>query len=381
MHVLNCKLKNLVSLFLSLNVSCGMLSCKKKQQDENQNQETQVQISSEENNEAESSEDLEEKQLIQLFDFYSPALDKGDWVEEVLAQVEEERIAEELSFMEESLSEYQIEPENTEAVTETEEKSGEEQPSNEPELSPVEKFFNEEKSGTSIRGKNDELKFYELENEIFLPQYSDGKLINVHAEGNSVERLFYDENYHLVKKEAWNIPSVQAAVLDRTETYKYFDDSSIVSNKSIETKTTIEKISYSKTSKILSSDKYAVTEEKNKILSQRKIGYDAEDNLVSDSLTEYFYKDKDYKELDYSFEKKYVYTLNEDDIPPDFKYYENGVLKMLNKYTNEKGKYVSEIFFDENFSVKTYYENDIRVQYVFYNNGKVMRKKVEVENE
>ena len=111
-------------------LSCGILSCKKKQQDENQNQEVQVQISSEENNEAESSEDLEEKQLIQLFDFYSPALDKGDWVEEVLAQVEEERIAEELSSMEESLAEYQIELENTEAVTETEDESGEEQTSN-----------------------------------------------------------------------------------------------------------------------------------------------------------------------------------------------------------------------------------------------------------
>ena len=370
MLIHNCKLKNLFSLFLILTFLCGIISCKKKQPDENQNQETSDQINS------------EEEQFLQLFNFYSPALDDGKWVEEVIAQIEEERIADELEVLEEFLSEYQIETENPE------DKSATAELIEQPELGAIEKFFIEEKSGNVLRGKNDELKIYEFDDEIFLPQYSGGNLVNIHADGKSVERSFYDENYHLVKKEFWNIPTVQTAALEKTETVEYFEDSSVISRKSIETKDLIEIINYSKTAKILSVEKFAEIKEKNQILLKRKLSYDSEDRLVSDVLTEYFYKDKEYQELDYSFEKKYVYTFNEEEIPPDFKYYENGVLKMLNKYSAVKGNYVSEIFFDAYFSVKTYYENDVRIKDVFFNNGRVMREKVyeytevqEVQNE
>ena len=130
---------------------------------------------------------------------------------------------------------------------------------------------------------------------------------------------------------------------------EYFPDSSVVAEKSITTKDSIENLTYSRAAKILTSEKYAVLEKSNQKLSSRKFSYNKEDQLISDELTEYFYKDKEYQEFDYSFTKKYDYTFNEGDIPPDFKYYENGVLKMLNKYSVIKGTYVSEIFFDKNF--------------------------------
>ena len=350
----------------------ALTSCKKKEQVEEQEETVKSELDF---FKAEMAADEEYNQLLALLDFYSPALDNGSWVEELLAHVEEERIAEELASMEESLesmSEETVpaEPSETEISEELPEET------KEAELSAVEKFFNEEKAGTVVHGKNSELKFYEFENEIFLPQRSDGKLVNVHVNGNSVDRYFYDEKYKLVKKESWNIPSVQSAALEKTENYEYFAESSVISKKTIETKTAVEKISYSQTSKILSSEKHAVTEDKNQILSKRKLGYDAEDRLCSDELTDYYYKDKDYKELDYSFTKKYIYNFNEGEIPPDFKYYENGVLKMQNKYSPQKGNYVSEIFFDETFSVKTYYENDVRVKDIFYSNGKVSREKI-----
>ena len=256
------------------------------------------------------------------------------------------------------------------------EKPAESEESAEPQLSEVEKFFNQEKADTIIHDKNNKLKFYEFENEIFEPQYQNGNLINIHANGNYIDRYFYNDNYQLVKKENWNIPSVQGAKLEKTEKYEYYPDSNVISKKTITTLESQENLTYSETSKILTSEKYAIAEEKNQITSKRKLSYDNEDRLISDSLTEYFYKDKEYKELDYSFTKKYDYAYNEGEIPPDFKYYENGVLKMLNKYSSEKGKYVSEIFFDKTFSVKTYYENDVRVKDVFYNGGKVTREKL-----
>ena len=366
--------KKIIPLFLLVLFLSGFISCKKKLQAENQNnqdgqanQVTEVQT--------EVAEAVEEAELFSLFDFYSPASDSGDWVEELLARLEEERIAAELSSMENSLSEYQNE--EAEGSVEEDSESSEKEASASPDsTSDVEKFFSQEKNDTIIHDKNNKLKFYEFENEIFAPQYSDGKLVNVHANGKLVERFFYDENYHLIKKESWSIPSVQAATLEKTEDYEYYADTSVISKKTITSATSIEKNTYSKSSKILSSEKYALVEKKNQILSIRKLTYDKEDRLLSDSLTDYFYTDKEYKELDFSFSKKYDYSFNAGDIPPDFKYYENGILKMYNKYSSEKGKYVSEIFFDNNFSVKTYYENDVRIKDTFYNGGKVTREKI-----
>ncbi len=371
--------KKIIPLFVLLIFLCGIISCKKKTQNENQeNQNAQI----EQPGQTEVSETETESDNNSDFDFYSPACDNGEWVEELLARLEEERIADELSSMESSLSEYQNEemPEAEKSGEETEptESTGstESEESSEPQLSEVEKFFNQEKADTIIHDKNNKLKFYEFENEIFEPQYQNGSLINIHANGNYIDRYFYNDNYQLVKKENWNIPSVQGAKLEKTEKYEYYPDSNVISKKTITTLESQENLTYSETSKILTSEKYAIAEEKNQITSKRKFSYDGEDRLISDSLTEYFYKDKEYKELDYSFTKKYDYAYNEGEIPPDFKYYENGVLKMLNKYSSEKGKYVSEIFFDKTFSVKTYYENDVRVKDIFYSGGKVTREKV-----
>ena len=371
--------KKIIPLFVLLIFLCGIISCKKKAQNENQeNQNAQI----EQPGQTEVSETETESETDSDFDFYSPACDNGEWVEELLARLEEERIADELSSMESSLSEYQNEemPEAEKSGEETESSestdSTESEESSEPQLSEVEKFFNQEKADTIIHDKNNKLKFYEFENEIFEPQYQNGNLINIHANGNYIDRYFYNDNYQLVKKENWNIPSVQGAKLEKTEKYEYYPDNNVISKKTITTLESQETLTYSETSKILTSEKYAIAEEKNQITSKRKLSYDNEDRLISDSLTEYFYKDKEYKELDYSFTKKYDYAYNEGEIPPDFKYYENGVLKMLNKYSSEKGKYVSEIFFDKTFSVKTYYENDVRVKDVFYSGGKVTREKL-----
>ncbi len=127
---------------------------------------------------------------------------------------------------------------------------------------------------------------------------------------------------------------------------------------------------------MIAVEKYAVFENNKSITSKRNFTYDKDGRLLSDELNEYFYKATDYKVLDYSFTKKYLYTYNEGDIPPDFKYYENDVLKMYNKYSTEKGTYTSRIYFDEGMSVKAYYENNVRVRDVYYRNDRIIREKV-----
>lgn len=329
-------------------------------------------------------------------DLYNPALDDATWVESVFARIEEERIAEELRVMEESLEEYQID-DASELIKDDEEESTMNSESESSEvsemsdetndsqaeetLSEIENFFSEEKEEVTKTGKNDLLSFYEFDNEIFTSQDSEGNHILVHSMKEKVNRFFYDDEYKLIKKEVWNIPSVFKAVLEKTETYKYFENSKVVSEKEITGPYTVENVKYNNDGKTLYAEKYAVFEDKEHITEKRLFSYDDDGNLLSDELKEYFYKADDYKNLDYSFTKKYLYSYNDEGIPPDFKYFENGILKMHNKYSTEKGNFTSRIFFDEGLSVKSYYENNIRVRDVYYRNNSIIREKVYEEPE
>ena len=331
-----------------------------------------------------------DEELSQQEEIYSPALDDGAWVESLLARIEEERIAEELRAMEESLEEYAeadevVESDETAESYEVNENLTEDDTSETEEpaaveniekISEVEQFFNEEKTEFVKRGKNEGLKYFEFENETFSPQDSEGNHILIHSVKEKVTRFFYNDEYLLIKKETWKIPSVTNAALEKTETYEYFGGSKVVSVKNIIENNRIEKINYNDKGKMIAVEKYAVFEKNKSITSKRNFTYDKDGRLLSDELNEYFYKATDYKVLDYSFTKKYLYTYNEGDIPPDFKYYENDVLKMYNKYSTEKGTYTSRIYFDEGMSVKAYYENDIRVRDVYYRNDRIIREKV-----
>ena len=109
---------------------------------------------------------------------------------------------------------------------------------------------------------------------------------------------------------------------------------------------------------------------------ERYLSYDETGFCFTDERIEHVYKDNEFKKPDYSFNKKYVYSFNSDDIPPDFEYFENGILKMKNKYSVDKGSYTSQVFFDNNFSVKAYYENEVRVRDVYYNGNTALKEKV-----
>lgn len=393
---LKCSLKKLNLLLipvLLLVVGLSFSACKKQRTGtgDGEGSSGETGAGGVENTEALSEEDYSE------YEFYSSATDDASWVESLLAQIEEERIAEELRAMEESLQEYdeeneaddyysedeveeQSEDSSEGASEETEAPEGDESDINEEEpeesVSEVEKFFQTEKSGTVKLQKNRELKFYEFDNEIFSQQKIDGKPVLIHSEGNSTTRYFYDEKYQLVKKETWNIPSVQNAELKKSESFEYFKDSSVVSAKTIKENGFYEKVNYNADGKLIKSERYAETEKKNYIVSRRKLSYNKDGKVLSDELTDYYYEKDNYEELEYSFVKKYTYAYNEGEIPPDFQYYENGILKMQNKYSAQKGTYTSRIFFEDGFSVKTYYEDEIRVKDIYYSGNKVLREKV-----
>lgn len=365
-----------------------IVSCKKS--DKKQTEENQIQ--------EEVAEDT--------YDFYNPSDDTASWVESLLVRVEEERIAQELAEMEASRSEYELNEDEalseneTESSEEPEAVDGEENESEEEseELNPIEKFFEEAGEGRVLSGKNDELRFYEFQNEIISPQIKEDGFVMIHSVDGNVIRSYYNKEYQLVKKEEWKIPSASNAKKEKTEEFIYSQENGKAVQKNIYTDDSEETVLYNKEALPLTSKKFALSNNKKYQLFERSWAYDENKRVIKDEKIEYTYKDSDFKNKSLLFSKKYEYEYNdelnenqnesetennsesnsdkENDIPPDFKYYENNILKMQNKYTEEKGSYISWIYFDEKFSVKTYYEDDVRTKDEYYNDGKLFRTKI-----
>ena len=293
--------------------------------------------------------------MIECSGYYDGASDSGAWVDELLIKLEEERIAEELNAMDNTIDDtFYIDKNQAEEI---------------------EKVFSGEIQANEITDKTEQLKFMEFENEVLIPQITSEGYIIIHSAGNQVIRNFYDKKFRLTTKETWNIASVSSAELNQSEEYLYDEDSFSVSEKKISMKDSEVNLLYSENGMIAEKSTYELVKDKPYIKSRLKYSYNNEGKVVKENSITYKYN-QSYSKITESFEKEYIYEYNEnEEIPADFEYFENKVLKMKNKYSVDKGYYTSQIFFDGGLSVKTYYEDYIRVKDVYSQNDKVIRVK------
>ncbi|MCR4630094.1 MAG: hypothetical protein K5786_00515 [Treponema sp.] len=285
--------------------------------------------------------------------FYDPSQESADWVDSCISLVEEERIAAQLALLEDE--DFIIE----------------EEPLPEPE-SPV----ISDKPATEISGKDGQLVTSEFENEKLITQEHNGKRILIYASNGNVLRKIYDEKQRIEKEEEWEISSVDKQEVKKSTEYIYSEESGRIAKKKITENGRLEIISFVGKGLVAKKEVYQILEKENKIISSFERRYNQEEKVSSEVSTSYTYTDDTYEKLKESYEQKYEYFYNEGDIPPDFKYYEDGMLRMHNKYSVEKGSYTSQIYFDNNYSVKTYYEDSVRVREVFFIDGQVRREKL-----
>lgn len=283
--------------------------------------------------------------------------DTAVWVDELLIKIEEERIADEIAEMEDSLEEYEDVQEHYEEE--------------------IEKALDENIEATEYLDDTDLLKFMEFDEEVFIPQKINDGLVLIHSVGGNVTRSFYDNSYRVTKKETWNISSVERSDLVQTEESIYDGESVRPQKIIVSSKNTVKEINYNSDGLITLVENFDIYKDKNYITSKITRVYDDEKRLIAEQSVDYTYKDEKYKKIDYKFTKKHIYKYNEgEDIPPDFEYFEDNVLKMKNKYSTKKGTYTSQIFFEDGFSVKTYYEEELKVRDVFYMNDEITREKI-----
>ncbi len=237
----------------------------------------------------------------------------------------------------------------------------------------------EEEKELTLVSKNGELSLNALSDEALFPQHTEDYTVLVFANKKKIVRKFYDKNSRIIKKEDWKISDISNTKLLKTELYEYQDNSFSLKNKIIIENQT--KSYYDYTDKLLLSSvkKYALyTEndrEKEALLFECFYEYDDKNRLTLEESREYDYAADSYKKLSKVFEKKYVYKYSfEEDIPADFEYYENKVLKVKKLYTKEKGTYTNYIYFDDDYCVSVFYKNGRIVKEIYSKGNKVIRE-------
>lgn len=211
------------------------------------------------------------------------------------------------------------------------------------------------------------LKVMEYGNEKFLPSKQGNNSVLVHYSDKSAVRLFYDQLFRLTKKEYWQMESVQDARITATEEYYYQGDSKKPYEKKIKKDNILLVSKYNENGLIIRSEKST----DDIITAVTEIKYDSKDRIIMQTVNEAGIERKevfDYRVTDDAEAD------NQEALPPDYKYYENGRLVTQTEYI-KKGFYTTIINFDSSDSVRTDYENFVKVREVYYTDGEEKRVK------
>lgn len=253
--------------------------------------------------------------------------------------------------------------------------------------------FNSTKAGIELvysdsttkrwRDSNNRLTSTKFENEIFVPVKKDNNYILINSSKKITTRTFYDENFLIQKKEYWKISNVYDSSVIQKEEF-FYNESTKKIEKKILTKQDSNVITYYNENQLPGRVDVYLMDGESKYLQSRTLWRYTDDGKINiEESTEFFYENNDYSKFSDKLTRRQSYTYrknekksknDEEELPPDYKYYENGKLKMKTEYES-KGNYVSTVIFDEKYSVQSFYEDDIRKKDVYLVDGIVQRVK------
>lgn len=293
--------------------------------------------------------------LLELSYFYYDYVDSGDWIEALLENIEEEGYDFTINRpFEYSNGENGFDLINSDSVTQR------------------------------WLSSNKRLNLIKYENEVFVPVKKDNTYILINSSEKETTRAFYDENYLLQKKEFWNVKNAYDSSITKTEEYFYKEDTRLISKKIVTSQDSVNTTFYNEQKLPSRTDVYKVDGDKKYLQTRTLWRYTDDGKINIEESTEFFYTENNYSEYSDKITRRqtYIYKnteqseneVEEETVPPDYRYYENGKLKMKTDY-QEKGNYTTQIYFDDNYSVQTFYENNIRKKDVYYFDGVVRRVK------
>lgn len=218
--------------------------------------------------------------------------------------------------------------------------------------------------------KDEKLRILKFESELFIPQSIGENLVFINSGKKYIRRNVYDDQFRLITAEKWNNDEKNLKRI-AVENYTYFPDSVKINTKEILTDKQTEKFTYNLDGLVEKQELYNVSIVKNQRKetfvhsyswnydSQKRITYEGEVEIISGKRV--------------SSSTSYIYR--KDGVKPDTDYYENGVLKIRNRYTSNSN-YSTTTYFEDEMYVQTFYENYKKVREIYYIGDLVLRENV-----
>ncbi|WP_027727774.1 hypothetical protein [Treponema sp. C6A8] len=241
-----------------------------------------------------------------------------------------------------------------------------------PEIEVPEYLSKDFKEKTSL------LSFSEFENEVIQPDLVDGSRVMVYSIGNKTSRWFFDDEYRLSKIEHWEIAGFSDSKIVKQEFFKYHGREKRIYNKIIESADKGESFFYLPDNLVEKSEKYKKVNDRPYITEICRYKYDSQKRISEISTRTFSYNSEEDTKRRGVFVKTYKYKYNPlnadgEEIPPDVSYYENDVLKSVEKYSQVLGSFTQQYFFNGGISVKTWFVDYNRVKEVIYQEDRVLR--------
>lgn len=356
------------------------------------------------------------KGIIDSSSFYPVECDNGKWIDNLIDSIEEERIGNELLELLENddyiqspiIQEIDTAKENdTKRNSENQIEISDNQTTDNQKLQESiesektdenldDNKNNENKDDSNIENKINEdipkiesvekrlldsknrLKRMEYNAEVFIPQKLGDKYVSVHFYGKLAVRTFYDSLYRIIKKETWSISNIKESKIEIQEEYKYHEKNTKPKERIIKSENKTVKDLFDENGRIIQNKNYLIQEEKEILQFTTNWKYDKAGNVIQEENIENEYDGENIIKTNIKKEK-FIYknqkkSQTEDEIPPDYEYYEDNILKIKTEYTDVEN-YVTKIFFEDDFVVTSYYENGKKIKDVYSVGGIVRREK------
>ena len=254
--------------------------------------------------------------------------------------------------------------------------------------------------------KNDgNIRRFSYDGEQFTSWKENENTILVNYYGEKLIRKKFDSLYRLIKSENFTISSsAKNSVLEKSTEYDYREDSTMpfrsveddfsskrrICNEYDEMGRSVmlleshyeeREIKSKEKSKEQASEKTDKPKTETLLLDDKKTSrvYDEKGRAVQQEIITWTYKktfsgrfSRNQRSVKTVFD--YSSVTDENNFPPDLKFYENGELHLERKYSGPNS-YSEKLYFEDGFSVEVLYENSVKTTEIIYINGKEQRRR------
>lgn len=189
---------------------------------------------------------------------------------------------------------------------------------------------------------------------------------------DKIKNTIYDEKSRIISVEILSLSEKakdMKSISKREYFYKENSDIPYKSAEEVSEKNMRIEVTFNELGLVIVQDEYFVDSETEKRTLKKRINksYDKEKRVLKDEqIVWHDDKSKTKQKKNFEYTK---YSKN-----PDFSYFENDVLRLQRNYEADED-FFEKTFFDDGFSIESYFENGVRQSEIVYFNGKEVRRR------